>query len=55
MNEKKAKEVCYGRDDLLNVAEIMANEFGNSDVGEELCGVMADAAVNFLKVIRIKN
>ena len=45
-------DVCYGRDDLLEVAERIANEFGNPSVGEELCGVMADAAAQFLKDIR---
>ena len=48
INHDLAVETCYGRDDLLNVAEVIANEFGNSSVGEELCGVMADAAVKFL-------
>lgn len=53
-NLTKAKETCYGRDDLLEVAEVMANEYGNSRVGEELCGVMADAAVQWLSQIRRK-
>ena len=46
-----AELVCYGRDDLLDVAEKMANEYGNP--GEDLCGAMADAAVKFLSQIRL--
>lgn len=45
-------EVCYGREDLLRVAEKMAEEFGNSDIDEELCGVMADAAAQYMKNIK---
>lgn len=50
----RAKRVCYGRDDLLAVAEAIADGYGNDEIMEELCGVMADAAYNFLKDIRRK-
>lgn len=54
-NKKKrhTENVCYGREDLLQVAEQMAADFGNDSVGEELCGVLADAAYNYLIEIRI--
>ena len=51
--KQRAEEVCYGREDLLQVAEVMANEYGNPSVGEELCGVMAEAAEKFLSKIRL--
>jgi len=53
--ENKANSVCFGREDLMRVAETMANEYGNSNVSEELCAAMADAAFEFLKLIRITN
>ena len=48
-NDEQARAVCYGRDDLLAVAEAMAEEYGGNADGEELCAVMANAAVDFLK------
>ena len=53
-NKTTTKEVCYGREDLLHTAEKMAGEFGNPEAGEELCGVMADAAAAYLARIRRK-
>ena len=47
----KAREVSYGRDDLLDVAEKMANEFCDAPIGEELCSIMADAAYQWLSTI----
>ena len=47
----KAREVSYGRDDLLDVSEKMACEFCDAPIGEELCSVMADAAYRWLSTI----
>ena len=49
-DEKKwhTENVCYGREDLLQVAKQMAADFGNDSVGEYLCGVLADAAYDYL-------
>lgn len=53
MNVKElAENVCYGREDLMRVAESMANDFGNFYISEELCAAMADAAVELLSKIR---
>lgn len=43
--------ICYGRDDLLEVAEKMANEMGDVNIGESLVEVMAKAAHNHLSAI----
>ena len=42
-------ELCYGRDDLMEVAESIANELGDIDIAEDLCNEMATAAVKFVK------
>lgn len=47
------EDVCYGREDLLQVAEQMAADFGNDSVGEDLCCVLADAAYDYLIGIEI--
>lgn len=54
-DEKKwhTENVCYGREDLLQVAKQMAADFGNDSVGEDLCGVLADAAYDYLIENRI--
>ncbi len=50
----KAREVSYGRDDLLEVAEKMAGEFCDEPIGEDLCTIMADAAFKWLSRETIK-
>ena len=49
--ELKTEDVCYGRDDLLSVAESIVCEWGCGD-GEALCQVLADAAIGYLKSVR---
>lgn len=51
VEEKDVEDICYGRDDLLAVAEKMADEMGNIDIAESLVEVMASAACNHLKEI----
>ncbi len=41
-------EICYGREDLMRVAENIANEVGEIDIAEDLCEVMAKAAADFV-------
>lgn len=43
--------ICYGRDDLLAVAEKMATEMGDVNIGEGLVEVMAKAAHTHLTAI----
>ena len=43
------KEICYGRDDILQAAENIAAEIGNPDIAEELCEKMAKAASDFVE------
>jgi len=45
------EDICYGRDDLMSVAEDMANSMGNINIAEDLCQKMADAANEFLKYL----
>lgn len=44
--------ICYGRDDLLAVAESIANEVGNIDIAEDLCEHMAKAGAEYLKYLK---
>lgn len=50
----RAKRVCSGRGDLLEVAEAMVNDYGNPEVAVKLSEVMAKAAYNFLKNVKRK-
>lgn len=50
--EIDAESLCYGRDDLMSVAESIANELGNIDIAEDLCDKMASAAVEFVKYLQ---
>ena len=43
--------ICYGRDDLLAVAESIANEVGEPNIAEDLCEHMAKAGAEFLKYL----
>lgn len=45
------KSKIFGRDDLLMVAENIANEVGNIDIAEELAERMANTAYEFLKYL----
>lgn len=46
-----ADMLCYGRDDLMEVAESIANELGDINIAEDLCDKMASAASEFVKQI----
>ena len=50
-NKPDIDAICYGRDDLLEVAEKMANEMGDVNIGESLVEVMAKAAHTHLSAI----
>lgn len=50
--ETDAESLCYGRDDLMRVAESVAAELGNIDIAEDLCNKMALAAVEFVKYLQ---
>lgn len=39
--------LCYGREDLMQVAERIATELGDIDIAEDLCDKMAHAAKDF--------
>lgn len=43
--------ICYGRDDLLKVAEKMATEMGDINISEDLVNEMATAAFKLLTKI----
>ena len=43
-----ADELCYGRDDLMRVAESIATAAGDINMAEDLCDKMASAAKDFL-------
>lgn len=47
------EELCYGREDLMRVAESIATELGDIDIAEDLCDKMAKAAIDF--IIDLKN
>lgn len=50
-NTPDVDAICYGRDDLLAVAEKMATEMGDVNIGEGLVEVMAKAAHTHLSAI----
>ena len=50
--EKDVEEICYGRNDLLEVAEKMAEEMGDIDIAESLIEEMANAAYKHLSQIK---
>ena len=52
VEEKDVDEICYGRDDLLAVAEKMAEEMGDIDIAESLIEEMANAAYKHLSQIK---
>jgi len=43
----KPKDIVFGRDDLLSVAENIVYEYGKGD-GEELCEYLAQTALKYL-------
>lgn len=43
------KSICYGREDLLDVCEKIAYEFGSIDLAEELCEELAKTTKDFLE------
>ena len=51
-NVVNAEELCYGREDLMRVAERIANELGNIDIAEDLCNKMASSACEFIKYLQ---
>lgn len=46
-----ADDLCYGREDLMRVAESIADEAGDINMAEQLCEEMASAAAKFVKRI----
>lgn len=48
--KERIEGIVYGRDDLLEVCQDMANEYGEgeSELAEELCACLADAAFDYL-------
>ena len=46
------EQICYGRNDLLEVAEKMADEMGDINIAESLIEVMAKAAYDHLSKIK---
>lgn len=57
IEEEKEEEInpevlCYGREDLMKVAESIANELGDINIAEDLCQKMAESAVEFVKHIQ---
>ena len=51
----RANKSAYGRDDLLEVAKKIAEEYGDPSLGDGLYVTMADAAFNWLSRQTIKN
>lgn len=49
--EEEIKAVCYGRDDLLSVAEQIVYDYGKGD-GEELVEILAKACDDYLNLAR---
>jgi len=47
-----AEALCYGREDLMRVAESIANQLGDIDIAEDLCDKMAQSAFEFVKHIQ---
>ena len=45
---ERAKEICYGREDLLAVAEKIATDAGDIDMAEDLVEELAKAAYQFV-------
>ena len=50
---EELEQLCYGREDLMNVAEKIATELGDIDIAEDLCEKMAKAAYDF--AVHVKN
>ena len=48
--KERIEGIVYGRDDLLKACQDMANEYGEgeSELAEELCACLADAAFTYL-------